>query len=88
MATFKVKKAKVNEDDSDEFIEISAESIGTDMMEIGIKLDPVTDHIPRFRLCLPTINFTHLIVKGLFYMMSEQNSEVLGLLTPLSETST
>ena len=77
LATFKVKKAKVNEDDSDEFIEISAESIGTDLMEMGIKLDPVTDHIPRFRLCLPTINFTNLIVKSFFYMMSEENTEVL-----------
>ena len=82
-----MKKGKVNEDDSDEYFEVSAESIGTDMIAIGIKLDPVTDHIPRFRLCLPTINFTHLIVKGLFYMMSEQNGAVLELLTPHSETS-
>jgi hypothetical protein len=69
--TFWANKVKINKDDPDEQVEVSSEIIATEMLAIGVRLDPVTEHIPRFKLCLPTINFPVLIVKALFYMLCE-----------------
>ena len=76
----------MHEDDPDEYVEVTAESIGTAMKDIGIRLDPVTEHIPRFRLSLPTINFPQLIVKAFFYMLCEKNTEVCNLIIPTADT--
>ena len=75
-------KFKVKRKGTEESFEVNAESIGEEMTKIGIKLEPISDHIPRFKLCLPKIDFPQLIVKSLFYMLVEKNSEFYELIDP------
>ena len=67
---------KLHDQDSDQEVEVSSASVAAEMQLIGVKLEPVTENIPKFRFSLAALDLPNLIVKAIFYMLCEEDPDV------------